>query len=170
MGRALFPVLILVTSLGIGAWAYRVSRFEALIEWERTHYPPAEAWRNALEKRGFHEVLDPRKTSAVLAALPVEDSEMPIQVWRDRDWAWVVFVTPEARGPHFFCAQCEFKGGSGGVSPGIRFQSLDTQQGGWPVLGAVIAEIDASGLISKKSLAQNKQKALDLHDPREVFY
>ncbi|MGK5089357.1 hypothetical protein WDW86_17540 [Bdellovibrionota bacterium FG-2] len=151
-----------MTSLGIGVWAYDVSRFEAFVEWERTHSPPVEAWRNALGKRGFREERDPRKTTAILAALPVSETEMPVQVWRDERWDWMVFVTPEAQAPHFFCAQCE--------GTAARFHSLDTRQGGWQALSAALAGIDAYRLTQKKSPPQNKRKAFDLRDPREVFY
>src|SRR5947209_6526518 len=85
--RRAIAAALMISSVGLGVWAYRLSELDALSAWKTSHAPSAGAWAHALGSRAFLEIRDGKPFARALRTLPASVDGAG-SVWVGEDSLW----------------------------------------------------------------------------------
>jgi hypothetical protein len=86
-------LILLLASLVLGKCAHELTQREALMSWEKSHFPSEKVVHLALMSRGMSRVQDPAKLQRILRSLPATLDESG-SFWRAIDNDWITFFLP----------------------------------------------------------------------------
>lgn len=152
-------VVFILGSIAIGLLASQWSERDAVLKWEKAHFPNFNNLNALISPYGYREFTHSEQLEGIMSRIPSE-MESARFLWASSDFEWLFYgvldgTTLES---HVFCKQCEFPP-----------ESWELQGVGWVGLQRLLESVEKIPT-DRKTLSTQSKKAPQARDPREIVY